>query len=63
MPADFYGRKADRWRPLFGIADEVGGHWPSTLREASIVLESIESEETDGVMLLADIRAILADDD
>jgi len=63
MPADFYGRKADRWRPLFGIADEVGGHWPGALREASIVLESIESEETDGVMLLEDIRAILADGD
>jgi putative DNA primase/helicase len=31
-------RKADNWRPLFAIADMVGGHWPERAREAAKAL-------------------------
>jgi putative DNA primase/helicase len=34
MPAAAYNRLGDNWRPLFAIAQIIGGHWPERLLEA-----------------------------
>jgi Protein of unknown function (DUF3631) len=47
-------RNADNWRPLFAIADLVGGDWPDRIRAAATALAPRESEAV-GPMLLADI--------
>jgi Protein of unknown function (DUF3631) len=48
-------RDADNWRPLFAIADVIGGDWPERIRAAATALAPRESEST-GPMLLADIK-------
>ena len=48
-------RTADNWRPLFAIADTIGGEWPEHVRKAAKVLAPREAT-TYGVVLLADIR-------
>jgi hypothetical protein len=53
------GRAADNWRPLFAIADTAGGKWPKRVRALATEAVSAMSEETVGVMLLADIESIL----
>jgi putative DNA primase/helicase len=57
-------RRADNWRPLFAIADRVGGHWAGPTgkaREAAATLTQPDAGQTTAVMLLADIRSILVD--
>jgi len=49
-------RVADNWRPLFAIADMIGGDWPSRAREAAANLMPKETESI-GPMLLEDIKA------
>ena len=57
-----HNRLADNWRPLFAIADVVGGDWPRLAREAMRGLFTTTDEaETAGVMLLADIRDIFVE--
>jgi hypothetical protein len=34
MPPDVINRLADNWRPLFAVAQVIGGHWPQRLLEA-----------------------------
>ena len=63
MPESFYNRTADRWRPLFAIADCVGGTWPNRVRQVAISLESGEAQESNAVMLLQDIETILTNTD
>jgi putative DNA primase/helicase len=53
----FQNRQADRWRPLFAIADAVGGPWPDMLRGAAVSLEQ-RSERSYAIDLLSDIRTI-----
>ena len=60
------GRSADVWRPLFAIADEVGGDWRALVREAADLLDASAAKVTDGgftygVMLLADVRKVFGD--
>jgi len=60
VPPTLDDRAADNWTALLAIADVAGGHWPETARAAAVAL-SDASERTDdsrGVELLADIRAI-----
>jgi putative DNA primase/helicase len=59
----FRNRQADRWRPLFAIAGEVGGPWPDMLRGAAEMLES-RAERSYAVDLLSHIWEIFdtADD-
>ena len=50
-------RAVDNWRPLFAIADAIGGEWPPLAREAAITAATGEaSTESVGVVLLQDIR-------
>ena len=58
IPVDLHDRAADNWEPLLAIADTAGGDWPHRARKAAITLSSDETEETAGVMLLADIQQI-----
>lgn len=64
LPPDMYNRQADNWRPLFAIAENVGGTWPERLKNAFILLTNNEDrEDTAGVMLLKDIKNIFDDKD
>ncbi len=63
MPDGFFNRVADRWRHLFAIADIIGGDWPAKLRGIAAVMESGDSQDSIGVMLLQDIQTILNDRD
>ena len=54
-----YNRRADNWRPLFAIADVVGGAWPEKVKTVVVDLtDKIDESESAGVLLLADIRTI-----
>ena len=58
LPAFLRGRAADNWRHLIAIADLAGGDWPDRARQAARRLNAGCSEQTAGVMLLEDIKAL-----
>jgi Protein of unknown function (DUF3631) len=56
-------RAADTWEPLVAVADLAGGWWPGLARDAAVVLtadQDSEARTSDGIRLLADIRAAFA---
>jgi hypothetical protein len=56
-------RAADTWEPLVAVADLAGGLWPGLARDAAVVLtadQDTEARASDGIQLLADIRAAFA---
>ena len=63
LPDGVFNRLADNWRPLFAIAEVVGGDWPKRCTEAFSALTSRDNTdiETLKVMLLADIRQVFAE--
>ncbi|MEX2554106.1 MAG: DUF3631 domain-containing protein [Actinomycetota bacterium] len=63
MPAGLDDRAHDNWSPMIAIADAVGGAWPSRARAAALALsgERAADDDTAGVALLADVRAIFAE--
>jgi putative DNA primase/helicase len=58
LPKTLHGRMADNWRPLFAIADRAGGKWRNRAREIAQAAASKASDETAGIILLADIESI-----
>jgi hypothetical protein len=60
LPDSAFNRLADNWRPLFAIAEIVGGDWPQRAAAAFVMLTSREDSEAQGIgaMLLADIAEI-----
>jgi putative DNA primase/helicase len=50
-------RNADNWRPLFAIADAIGGDWPENIRKAAAALVQLEADSM-ATQLLADIRMV-----
>ena len=59
LPESAHNRLADNWRPLFAIAQAVGGSWPDKVCRAFDHLNSnAQSNEAQGVgiTLLSDIR-------
>lgn len=60
LPSELSARQQDGAEPLLAIADAAGGEWPERARAALIqILTSIEaSDDSPGVRLLTDIRAI-----
>ena len=59
VPAGLHDRAADCWRPLFAIADAIGGDWPTKARAAATALAGTTVEDPDiGTELLTDIRTI-----
>jgi putative DNA primase/helicase len=63
LPDGVFNRLADNWRPLFAIAEIVGGDWRERCASALAKLTSHDSTdvETLKVMLLADIRQVIID--
>jgi Protein of unknown function (DUF3631)/Bifunctional DNA primase/polymerase, N-terminal len=59
MPKQLNNRAADNWRPLFAIADAIGGDCPGRARQAALVLSGDEAEVTPGEQLLANIKKVL----
>jgi hypothetical protein len=61
VPGELHDRAADNWRPLFAIADAIGGTWPERARKAATELSG-ESDDQGSmrVALLTDIRAAFA---
>jgi putative DNA primase/helicase len=61
LPNALHNRAADNWRALLAIAEVAGGEWPKQARHAAETLSVVaEQPQSEGVMLLADIRDILA---
>jgi hypothetical protein len=57
MPASLFNRTADNWRPLFAIAQAIGGSWWARLEKAVMALEPEDPDaEGIGIQLLADVR-------
>ena len=62
IPNALNDRAADNWRSLLAIADRVGSQWPKLGRAAALALSGDDAtDDTEGVQLLADIRAIFAE--
>jgi hypothetical protein len=63
FPLELHARAAEGWWPLLSIADLAGGDWPNRAREAAKALSGgfDVDEETRGVRMLADLRAIFGD--
>jgi len=61
LPKELNDRQQDIWEPLLVLADVVGGHWPGRARMAAIVLccaSSVDSDDSAGPLLLADLRQL-----
>ena len=61
MPSTLRGRVADNWRHLIAIADVAGGEWPLRARQAAETLSAGRSEQSAGIMLLEDLRALFGE--
>jgi hypothetical protein len=63
MPAGVTDRPADVWEPLLAVADVAGGDWPSRARAACVafVTGARDDVASRGTRLLADVRAVFAD--
>ena len=70
MPPAAHNRLGDNWRPLFAIAQVIGGHWPQRIIDAFTALsvrsnattpnETETAGEQTWLTLLDDIRGIFA---
>ncbi|MGB5777022.1 MAG: DUF3631 domain-containing protein [Sedimenticolaceae bacterium] len=58
LPPKVRNRLADKWRPLFAIAEVAGSHWPDRARAALFAQPDL-SEPSKGLQLLIDIRDVL----
>ena len=66
VPPGLHDRAADNWRPLFAIADVVGGTWQDLARHSAATLSGVTSEpaqRTKQVSLLKDVHALFAEKD
>ena len=65
IPDSLHDRAADNWRPLLAIADLAGSHWPTTARQAAVILSGCEEPDNEdlGVRLLLDCLAVFNGDD
>lgn len=57
LPEDVVARRADKWRPLFVLADCAGGDWPRLVRKACAV-ENPPPQRTTSLQLLSDLCAV-----
>jgi len=64
IPDELHDRAQDNWRPLLAIADNIGGQFPDTAREAARLISGVAAEKDDSAreQLLADIRQIFTDE-
>ena len=58
LPPKIRNRLADKWGPIFAIAQVAGGDWPEKAKKA--LLGQVDmSEPSKGLMLLSDIMSVL----
>jgi putative DNA primase/helicase len=57
LPARVRNRLADKWRPLFALAEVAGGHWPAKAR-AALLAQASDKEPSKALQLLIDIRDV-----
>ena len=64
-PPELDDRAADGWEPLCAIADLAEGDWPNRARAAAVALSTgaAREDESLGVQLLTDTRAVMGDRD
>ena len=73
MPSMAHNRPGDNWRPLFAVAQTIGGHWPQLAQEAFEALGRGAGQPTSStselgaggsmasdLQLLADVRLVFA---
>lgn len=61
IPESLINRDADKYEPMFTVADLAGGHWPRRARVAAVAAvaaEKARATPSSGIDLLADIRAV-----
>ncbi len=60
IPNELNDRAADNWRPLFAIAEVVGGKWPEMTMNMAAVLsgDAEDDEERPSIQILRDIQSI-----
>jgi hypothetical protein len=63
LPTSAYNRLGDNWRPLFAIAQLIGGTWPQRVLESFSHLTTRPRREAESlaVNLLSDIRKVFDD--
>jgi putative DNA primase/helicase len=60
MPGNALNRRADKWRPLFTMAQIAGGAWPERVKKAFLAEERDDGKKlSTALQLLADIRDII----
>jgi hypothetical protein len=64
-PLPACNRLADNWRPLFAVAQVIGGHWPARILDSftHLTANPRTTAQDLGPTLLADIRAIFDQSD
>jgi putative DNA primase/helicase len=64
VPDDLDDRAADNWEPLLAIADQAGDSWSTRARRTALLLSGARADAAEtgdnGVQLLADVRAVFA---
>jgi putative DNA primase/helicase len=61
IPEALSNRRGDNWRPLFRIAELVGGHWPAKI-EAAALAAMKQNVSTDAVVaLLTDAKSVIGE--
>jgi putative DNA primase/helicase len=58
---ELFNRPADRWRPLYAVAEVAGGDWPKRAQEAMEALGGGEGAKSLGERLLVDIKQVFDD--
>jgi putative DNA primase/helicase len=62
VPTELNDRAADNWRPMLAIAALIGSGWEGDTRTAALALSADEeSDSSAGVMLLHDLRPLMAE--
>jgi putative DNA primase/helicase len=62
VPEGITNRAEDNWRPLLAIASVAGGAWPARARDACMGNVAKAEDQSIGVALLTDIKAIFERD-
>ena len=63
LPPSAYIRLGDNWRPLFAIAQVIGGDWPARALASfnHLTVKRADNAQSLGVMLLFDIRHVFTE--
>jgi Protein of unknown function (DUF3631)/Toprim domain len=63
IPEALSNRRGDNWRPLFKIAELVGGYWPTKIEAAAMAAMKLAVSSDVIIAFLTDVRAIIGQRD